>query len=375
MEEHISNNLNEKFKACIILHALGDTIGFKNGDWEFNYDQQVDPEYSNDILYEFISLGGIIGINLEDWIISDDTIMHIETCKGLLEETDNINKFGDILSKKYINCLKNMDRRYPGTRTVKSLELIKSGIEWFKILYDPMAGGSGGSMRTSAIGLAFYQENNIDKLIAYSIEASRITHNSVIGYMGGLVSALFTSYAIRNIKINKWPFMLIKLIESNKIDNYLKKTRGYDNYLKDKNQFLGFWKKYIELRFKGNYINDDISMRIPQIRTEFFMEHFSLNPNIGPGFLGHDSVLVAYDAIALSKNNWETLVVYSMLHMGDSDSTGCIAASWYGALYGFEKVPNNNLKYLEYKQELEKLGNSMYNKFGKNKKGGYRLIK
>ena len=21
----------------MILHALGDTIGFKNGDWEFNY--------------------------------------------------------------------------------------------------------------------------------------------------------------------------------------------------------------------------------------------------------------------------------------------------------------------------------------------------
>ena len=31
-----------------------------------------------------------------------------------------------------------------------------------------------------------------------------------------------------------------------------------------------------------------------------------------------------------------------MLHCGDSDSTGCIAGSWYGALYGLNNVPKNN---------------------------------
>jgi ADP-ribosylarginine hydrolase len=33
-----------------------------------------------------------------------------------------------------------------------------------------------------------------------------------------------------------------------------------------------------------------------------------------------------------------------MLHGGDSDSTGTIAAAWYGALFGFENVFNKNFE-------------------------------
>lgn len=25
----------EKFKACMVLHAVGDAMGYKNGSWEF----------------------------------------------------------------------------------------------------------------------------------------------------------------------------------------------------------------------------------------------------------------------------------------------------------------------------------------------------
>jgi len=75
----------EKYVACILLHAVGDTIGFKNGDWEFNYNQKFDPNYSTTLLYEFISLGGIIGIDFNGWKVSDDTIMHMDTCYALLE--------------------------------------------------------------------------------------------------------------------------------------------------------------------------------------------------------------------------------------------------------------------------------------------------
>ena len=264
-----SKNFSEKYSACVILHAVGDTIGFKNGDWEFNYGFNVDSDFSNDLLYEFINLGGINDIDLEGWIVSDDTIMHMETCKGLLEEKGDSIKFATILTKKYIKCMNNMARRLPGIKTTENLALINKGFDWFKLPYDYMAGGSGASMRTSCIGLSFYRENDLDKLISFSIEAGRITHNSVIGYMGGFISALFTSYAIRNVKVEEWIFMLIDLLESDKIDKYIKRTRGFDDYMKDRIEFIGFFKKYISLRFKGKFINNDMSMRIPKIRTDF----------------------------------------------------------------------------------------------------------
>jgi ADP-ribosylarginine hydrolase len=58
-----------------------------------------------------------------------------------------------------------------------------------------------------------------------------------------------------------------------------------------------------------------------------------------PGALGVDSFLIAYDALLYSKDNWEQLCLSAMLHGGDSDSTGTIAAAWFGALYGFKGVP------------------------------------
>ena len=33
-----------------------------------------------------------------------------------------------------------------------------------------------------------------------------------------------------------------------------------------------------------------------------------------------------------------------MFHGGDSDSTGVMAGCWYGAMYGFEGVPEENYK-------------------------------
>lgn len=350
----------DNFIACLVLHALGDTIGYKNGDWEFNYLlDDVESDFSDDLLFEFISLGGINGINLDKWIVSDDTIMHMETGYALLEETKNVNKYGDILTKKYLKCMNNMFRRSVGATVKKNMELIKNGVKWNKLPYDYMAGGSGGSMRTSCIGLIFSGEKNRQKLIEFSIEASRITHNSVIGYLGGLVSALFTAYAIEGININEWPFQLINLLESNKVDNFIKKTRDFDKYIRDKEEFINYWKKFIEIRYKGNTIDESKFFRIPSARTNFYVDHFSKNKAL-PGFMGHDSVIFAFDALISAGKNWETLVVYSMLHAGDSDSTGCIAASWYGALYGFHQVPENNLKYLEYKKELYKLGQNLY---------------
>ncbi len=50
-----------------------------------------------------------------------------------------------------------------------------------------------------------------------------------------------------------------------------------------------------------------------------------------------------------------------MFHAGDSDSTGVIAAAWFGALYGFEGVPECNYSNLEYKDRLLEQAEKLYN--------------
>jgi len=226
-------------------------------------------------------------------------------------------------------------------------------------------------MRSSCIGLAFFGKKNREKLIEFAIETSRITHNSAVGYLGGLTSALFTALAIEKVPIKKWPFELMDIIESGLIEKYLKKTKGLKEYNKDKDQFISKWKVYIEDKFddNGNIIIRKSSKNLIQ-RTVYYYKNFAFktdnnyeNMFIGSG--GDDSVIIAYDALIDSGKNWEKLVIYAMLHMGDTDTTGCIAGSWYGAMYGLYDIPPQMITDLEYTKKIEKLGKDFYKKFYK----------
>jgi len=87
-----------------------------------------------------------------------------------------------------------------------------------------------------------------------------------------------------------------------------------------------------------------------------------------PGALGVDSVIIAYDSLLYSKDNWEQLCLSSMLHGGDSDSTGTIAAAWFGALYGLKGVPQLHMEKQEGKEEALSLGGNLYDNFFKENK-------
>jgi ADP-ribosylglycohydrolase len=51
-----------------------------------------------------------------------------------------------------------------------------------------------------------------------------------------------------------------------------------------------------------------------------------------------------YDALLGSGDCWVELCKRAMLHGGDNDSTGVMAGAWFGAMYGFRGVSENNYK-------------------------------
>ncbi len=361
--------MEDRYKACLILHAVGDTIGFKNGEWEF---KQGYTEKPLEKLYEYVDLGGINHIPKKGWIVSDDTILHIKTAEAILENFDTINKLGEILKKKYIVAYEQFYKeglklRFPGITTLNSIKRLKGGGNWDDMPYDINAGGSGASMRTLCIGLAFHGPENRFKLIQMSIESSRITHNSTVGYLGGMTSALFTAFAIENIDILKWPGLLMDLLTKGIVATYIKKSnRGYDEYVNDSHIFINKWKRYMEDKFDEN--GKPIKRRSTRnlvYRTKYYYDNFGFikEGHYFPGSGGDDSVIIAYDCLLDAEDSWEKLVIYSMLHGGDTDTTGSIAAGWWGALKSFSDVPPVATENLEYKDLLEKLGKQLYKKF------------
>lgn len=126
--------------------------------------------------------------------------------------------------------MKDMAGRAPGMTCIRSAnKLSKSGENWKDIVYEKNAGGCGAAMRAACIGLYYYQEKDLDKLIAISIESGRITHHNPIGYLGSFVAALFTSYAVRDIPPKDWLYLMLQKAVPKALEYVKNNRQGEEN--------------------------------------------------------------------------------------------------------------------------------------------------
>tara|TARA_A100001015_G_scaffold250604_1_gene289107 strand:- start:307 stop:1443 length:1137 start_codon:yes stop_codon:yes gene_type:complete len=375
------NKYSDKVLASLLIGSYLDTLGFGNGDWEFNFNYKkdlIDIDIAlliwTKIVHEYFSLGGS-NIDISKWYSSDDTILMMIICSGCLDGGSNENYLNSF--KKKFKVLKN-DIRASGVTTILSLKKMFKIKDIKKMDYNINMGGNGAAVRTSSIGLIYYKEEDIDMLIKNSINSSRITHNYTHGFLSGFVNALFTSYAVRDILPINWVTYLLKLYESGKIDNFMKETNIYKKYLRDKDSFWNLWYEYNEKRINKKKVNFKID--------EFYnnKDRIKSLSNYTPGIKfnkesidyrswgssGIGALIISLDSLINSASivdddiyyNWDSLVYFSTLHFGDSDSTGILAGCWYGALTGFSIVNEKKMKQLEFYKELKNLGNKIIKK-------------
>lgn len=369
--------IKNKYESVFLLHAVGDTVGFKNSDWEFNYGKPASLESVLEFIFEFIDLGGINGINLKDWMISDDTLYHIAIGNSLLEYK-NFNKLDEPFINKVKLQLTDMHNRmfdekeskgfyrFPGVMTTQALNNMNKDYDFRKEPYIKSTGGNGAAMRSLCIGLLFYKEKDFNSLVDMSITLSKLTHNAPIGFLAGFTSAYFVSLGIREIKVEDWPNLLIKHLESPLIKKYIN-TEDSAEFL-DYITYVNNWKVYLDTRFVDNRPLKTRSTSNMIFRMKYYQENFSKeSKNVEKiGSSGYCGMIMAYDALLDCDGFWEKLVFYSMLHPGDSDTVGAIAGGLYGSVYGIGDVPPNMLEHLEEKKALTNLGKKMFEQYYKN---------
>eukprot|EP01117_Protostelium_nocturnum_P019679 TRINITY_DN8595_c0_g1_i1.p1 TRINITY_DN8595_c0_g1~~TRINITY_DN8595_c0_g1_i1.p1 ORF type:complete len:417 (-),score=130.58 TRINITY_DN8595_c0_g1_i1:36-1286(-) len=356
------DDLSTRFRATMILSAVGDVIGYRNGEWEFNYKGE-------DIHKQLKDLGGLKKLNLKRWKVSDDTVMHLATARALVKHAQNYtNDDGSIdaddalhstVADEYVACFDDMEDRAPGKATKVAVARFEKGSEWNTTPYSKSGGGCGASMRSMCFGLVFYGLNNRKKLTASSIESGRITHNHPTGFLGAWATAFLTAYAFEGIPPLQWGSKLLS--EFHYAYEYLESDgRNWETYQKDLKFFEEQWKKYLGLR--------KITAKSPRLATfpkaygikERDSWYDSISFSGWGGSSGHDSVIISYDALLGCKGDWQEFLLRGALHGGDSDSTGAIGGAWFGALYGFKSVPKNHLKDVEYLEKLEGLADSLF---------------
>lgn len=368
----------EHIRASIFLSSYFETLGFNNGSWEFNYGNYDIKDYDHaaivylNIVHDFFSKGGFKNMNVKNLNSSDETLLIMYTLKALLNGGSPNNFIDSYISG--LNKLK-IEERQSGINTLKILEFVRISKDINKIKYDVKMGGNGAASRTGPIGLYFNKEKDIPKLIETAIMSSRITHNYYKGFLGGLVTALFTNFAFRKLNITTWITELLKYQED--IKKYMKKTNIYKEYLEDEEKFFYFWKLYQE---KKVYYYEDrssgielFSERIESLKNffDFPIEEEKIKyERVGASglsatifaydcfLMAHTSDKIPYDLENLSVS-LDSLIFYSTLHFGDNDSTGAIVGSWYGAMYGFNQFDQEKLKQLEFYNDLDSLAKQM----------------
>ena len=340
----------------MILAGVGDAIGYKNGEWEFCR--------SGVRIHESLEqLGGLekIVVNPKDWMVSDDTVMHLATAEALASDWKDRGQLLDAIATQYKACFSDMAGRAPGITTGGAVHMLRPGRpHGCEIHFNAKGGGCGAAMRSAPIGLYYYRQEDIDDLVAVSVESGRMTHNHPTGYLGSLATALFVSYAIQKKPLVEWGAGLLQTLDRAK--QYVKKV-GRD--VKQNEEHWGYfsdmWKEYLDTRgirdgksspvFPANY---SIKER------DVFYRSVSFSGTGGAS--GHDAPMIAYDALLGSGDSWAELCSRGMLHGGDSDSTAIIAGACWGAMRGLEGVPENHYKNLEYRDRLEKLGEALFKK-------------
>ncbi len=388
--------INEKIEASLMLASYFETVGFKNGSWEFNYQIKTDTlnKYStiwNTLLHHYLVLGGPSNIDISNWNASDDTIMILATANGVINGGGEAN-----YKKEYIDYfdLLNDEKRASGLNTIDTLKLLKRGLGIKTLPINSNMGGNGAAMRTSPIGIFWYK--NIEKVIEESIIASRLTHNYYLGFLGGMVTALFTSFAMANIPVWKWVEELIKLYNNKTIHKYYPPEHKID----DLAEFIGYWKRYQETRInKLKYKNTIDTFIFPNDRTEYLLGYYP-NPKIKSmvikgdslknlswdwnhiGSTGLDVCIYAYDCLLMSIQSnqssqsgqstnlksidldnitysWDVFMTLVSIHPGDSDTTASIGGAWFGALNGYGGFDEKRIKQLEFYKELKKVSDKL----------------
>ena len=391
--------VKNKYIALFVLHGLAGIIGFKNGDWKKNTGKTITIELVNEYIYEFIHLGGINGLDIKNWKLPDSPLFHIATAKTMLSfdnsswektyiknyDPKSYNDISDVPSfigkfdsKFLINAKNELIVVY--NQIVEEIDDSKLDRLMDKIImknilnftdetdatdkpYDIMSGGSGAAAKGLCIGICLFGKKNRDKLIDISIRIAQITHNSPLGFLGGLIVALFAAFSIEGIKLETWPFEVLKILQSIRVKMHI----GLENFdkIQDYLTFLKYWNTYIETRFDINkkpiYTK---SIQNPVLRMRYYSEHFIKDfPIFSIGSNGLSSCIIAYDCLLDCKGNWEKLIIYSVLHPGEGDIIGGICGGLYGLLYGFGDVPEQMIKTMEGFNEFKEIGEKLYKKF------------
>jgi len=357
--------MKKRYISLFVCAGLGDILGtniLTNVQYKINtqldYTNKIDwGEVILEYINHFIDNGGINNFKFEDGINLSADILYLISQS---QSDNNIDSLKDSLINIYKQLVKEKNSKNR-IYYISTFEIIS------KLLKDKNYSNIDNNyaidvcIRTMYMGLIYSQENELDKLIDISIKNSRLTHNNIIGFLSGMATAYFVSLAVRNIKLEKWIYMLISLLESDTIKKYIdfKDTTQIIDYV----TFLRGWQNYNDTKFMNNKTIKTQST-INLIYRLKYKATFFINEKENAFYECSNNLLQAYDSVLDCNGKWEKLVYYALLlPISKQNSLGALTCGLYGIIYGTDDIPKYMLKNVKSLNILQNLGEIYFEKY------------
>ncbi|XP_014812420.1 PREDICTED: protein ADP-ribosylarginine hydrolase-like [Calidris pugnax] len=335
----------EAYEAAMVLSGVGDALGYRGARWEY-------CTSGSQIHAELAELGGLETISLEppEWPVSDDTVLHLATAEGLATGLEGEPLLQE-LARRYVAAMGDMEGRKPGPTSILGTSQLRPGEpEGYRIPFNPKGTGCGAAMRSLAIGLRYPRASELPTLIRVSIESGRMTHHHPTGYLGALAVALFGALGARGEPPERWGAELLRVLPL--AWEYVESTGVAVGDNAAAWPFFGdAWHRYLESR---GLLEGGGPPKVPPLPSPAERDAVYLGWALDgwAGRSGHDAPMVALEALLAAGSSWEDLCARGVLHGGDSDSTGTIAAGCWGLQRGLKPVSPGLHRGLEYRGRL-----------------------
>ena len=335
----------DRFRGCLIGGAAGDALGyaveFRNEGWIFS-------RYGDRGITEYALENGRA-------LISDDTQMTLFTAAGLLagRARGGAENYGNCIRLSYLDWLKTQNDRYPaqGDFTASRLMSVRELYSWRApgntCLAALEAGGTGtverpinnskgcgGVMRVAPVGLFFNDSGTTAEQVArIGAEAAAVTHGHVLGWM----PAAALSQIVHEISQN-----------GDSVYDAVMKTLYVQEEIwpesRDREYFLDLMRRAVDLASAD--------------RNDLEAVH-----RLGEGWVGEEALAIAVYCALKHENDFDSAIIASVNHKGDSDSTGAVTGNILGARLGLQGIPEKYTTNLELKDLILETADALYDGF------------
>ncbi|KAM6107062.1 ADP-ribosylhydrolase ARH1-like [Phoenicopterus ruber ruber] len=344
----------EAYEAAMVLSGVGDALGYRGGRWEYC---TSGPQ----IHAELAELGGLEAITLKppEWPVSDDTVLHLATAEGLATGLRGEPLLQE-LARRYVAAMDDMEGRKPGPTSilVSTSQLRPGEPEGYRIPFNPTGTGCGAAMRSLAIGLSGPHDPTTTPPGGCQARGDRGEGDGwsppetlvPAGYLGALAVALFGALGARGEPPERWGAELLRVLPL--AWDYVE---GAGVAVGDNAAAWPFfgdaWHRYLESRGFWRVVGPPQVPALPS-PAERDAAYLGWALEGWPGRSGHDAPMVALEALLAAGGCWGDLCARGVLHGGDSDSTGTIAAGCWGLREGLAPIPPGLHRCLEHRGRL-----------------------